>query len=373
MSDQIKYCPECDAIIGKFGDCVCSTPSTKQCEHGIARFWCNRCGPLMGIPVPEDFEPKPASAPREWWIVDGGDSFTDEAFEFLQQGKDEDPNGVHVIEKSAYLEVVKERDTAQRDFDVANERIRHLGYDLTGLREQVAELTEERDTVVAKHEELLSYLPKAPTQPYEKELAQQVSRLERELAEAKTNVKTINDVCNENFLKLQTENARLLERYKHIEISNKEMTKNDHVTFGKLLTENAEAKESSLSIIKKLRAELDSKANENAELLEEIGRDTTKIGDLLHKVKMLDNKVANLDGDLEQSEYSLTAARAEVERYKSDWLYERDKRLRYGVALEWIAGKTDKPYCTYYERILPDGIEVPTYFDIAEKALKEST
>lgn len=69
----------------------------------------------------------------------------------------------------------------------------------------------------------------------------------------------------------------------------------------------------------------------------------------------------------------LTAARAEVERARfsqesviADLTIERDK---FRAALEWIAGKTDKPYCTYYERILPDGTEVPTYYDIAEKAL----
>lgn len=85
------------------------------------------------------------------------------------------------------------------------------------------------------------------------------------------------------------------------------------------------------------------------------------------------------------------AARAEVERQKT-WASNQIKSLmntgenlvidanklqeerdKFRAALEWIAGKTDKPYCTYYERILPDGTEVPTYCDIAEKALKETT
>lgn len=38
-------------------------------------------------------------------------------------------------------------------------------------------------------------------------------------------------------------------------------------------------------------------------------------------------------------------------------------------ALEWISGNADKPYTTYYERVLADNTIVPPYFDIATEAL----
>lgn len=44
----------------------------------------------------------------------------------------------------------------------------------------------------------------------------------------------------------------------------------------------------------------------------------------------------------------------------------------YREALEWIAGKSDKPYCTYYERVLDDGTEVPIVDDVAEAALDKA-
>lgn len=50
---------------------------------------------------------------------------------------------------------------------------------------------------------------------------------------------------------------------------------------------------------------------------------------------------------------------------------ERDKVDRLKAALEWIAGESDKPYCTYYERTLDDGVVIPTTKDIARAALKE--
>jgi phage tail tape-measure protein len=45
-------------------------------------------------------------------------------------------------------------------------------------------LKDAYDALKAKYEELLSYLPKVPAQPYEKELAKQVVELQAKLEQA---------------------------------------------------------------------------------------------------------------------------------------------------------------------------------------------
>jgi hypothetical protein len=51
-------------------------------------------------------------------------------------------------------------------------------------------------------------------------------------------------------------------------------------------------------------------------------------------------------------------------------LLESLKEMREG--LTWIAGKSDKPYCTYYERTLGNGQIIPATCDIANKILTKA-
>lgn len=49
---------------------------------------------------------------------------------------------------------------------------------LADLGAEIAKVVQERDYIQSKYEELLSYLPKVPTQPYEQRLVKTIIRLE---------------------------------------------------------------------------------------------------------------------------------------------------------------------------------------------------
>jgi len=123
------------------------------------------------------------SGERVWrvaWCHYGEDVYyTDEQFnnEFGADVERAKRFYIKFIEYAAYERLVKERDEWKRDFNDCNaDRVKTV--------EELFETANQRDEARAEVERLretLSYLPKVPTQPYEKELAQENARLREAL------------------------------------------------------------------------------------------------------------------------------------------------------------------------------------------------
>lgn len=114
--------------------------------------------------------------PREWWIKQGeyegdigiGNYFYSCVWDHAPDFKND---FIHVIEKQAYDKLERE-----------NEELK----------------------------EALSYLPKVPTQPYEKELAQEISRLKAELEKAKGEIKRLEVWSSDSHIQdVEKENEEL--------------------------------------------------------------------------------------------------------------------------------------------------------------------
>lgn len=116
------------------------------------------------------------SNPREWWIArhENGN-------EFINDGVRSDPSlpegryplHEHVIEYAAYKDVVK-----------------------------------ERDEVRAKYEELISYMPKVPTESYEKQLMKEITMAHVEMERLKKIIEEARMVLDQT-ISYDTEEARL--------------------------------------------------------------------------------------------------------------------------------------------------------------------
>lgn len=117
--------------------------------------------------------------PRERWIAtlyeesEGVYQTRDEALE--NSWMNSQNNIYHVIEKSAYDAVMQERDKLNEQcLRMANERL-----------DAEWPILKERDALSAQLVELKAYLPKVPTEPYEKQMAKEIVELKALLAEAK--------------------------------------------------------------------------------------------------------------------------------------------------------------------------------------------
>ncbi len=93
-----------------------------------------------------------------YWDVERGDDMPDE-----------------FVEKSAYESLKAERDKLLTE----NEKHR---WRLAGA--QVDPTPVAYESLKAAYDELISYMPKVPTQPYEREMAQEIARLKEALAES---------------------------------------------------------------------------------------------------------------------------------------------------------------------------------------------
>lgn len=111
-----------------------------------------------------------AEKPREWWIYEKS------RFEAIAESEP-GPGRFHVIEKSAYDAVVKERDELQSKYDFRGRMI--MGMEKLGEKE-----TEERDALVAQLAEACAARDQWRVAHLKAE------RLERALAYAKTCVFT---------------------------------------------------------------------------------------------------------------------------------------------------------------------------------------
>jgi hypothetical protein len=123
------------------------------------------------------------------------------AFEQMRRERDEYANRMHQLSKELAEELTQERDklTKERDrwYD-EHQKVLDVKNELIAENKKLAkELAELR----TKHEELLSYMPKVPTQPYERELAQQLAEARAEIERLKDELKgkyrTGNDVKEE--------------------------------------------------------------------------------------------------------------------------------------------------------------------------------
>ena len=115
----------------------------------------------------------------------------------------EKENEILKSKASQFESTIKATIEARDKFEKENTELK---VELQGLKEEhnlcyramikkLQELEKENTEMKAKHEELLSYLPKVPTEPYEKELAKKCTELEKENAELKAEnlkIKTLN-------------------------------------------------------------------------------------------------------------------------------------------------------------------------------------
>ena len=112
--------------------------------------------------------------PNQYWLADDKDFYGSPCLIAHYSSEDAGPGSIHVVEKS-YTDALKAT-LDKRELALA-------GYTQmeTDLRTEIELLHKENERL----KETISYLPKVPTQPYEKELAQEVERLKSELERAK--------------------------------------------------------------------------------------------------------------------------------------------------------------------------------------------
>lgn len=126
--------------------------------------------------------------PREWHYITT--KFADvefisdnvlaaEAFERMATRQKQEPIVTVLIEKQAYEKLQAELAAAYK-----NRKYNQCEDYLQGLEAHVEKITAERDEWSDKYQKLISYMPKVPTQPYEKEMAQEIDQLRSSLREA---------------------------------------------------------------------------------------------------------------------------------------------------------------------------------------------
>lgn len=209
--------------------------TSDKCEHGVQTFWCPKCNHPASLPLSDN-------KPREWWIQNEYGS--NRALLFYSWEINKPPHATHVIEHSAYLEAVAQAEKWRDEYE-------NLCKFATDYEERAERAEEKLKAMTAKYEELLSYMPKVPTQPHEKGLAQELTACQEERDSYVTEAEfTISKLTKERDLecskrneavkmasRMEAERDDFIAKYKNIELANAEMTRNDHVEFGFLIGE----------------------------------------------------------------------------------------------------------------------------------------
>lgn len=126
---------------------------------------------------------------REWWIETHkllkGDP-DKKSREWPKVYESNIPGTIHVIEHRAFLSVCKERDEAWKV--LAENKVRIKDIECVKI---------ERDEWRAKYEELISYMPKVPTEPYAKQLAKEHAELLQQRKELMEEVEVLKSKIDE--------------------------------------------------------------------------------------------------------------------------------------------------------------------------------
>lgn len=162
--------------------------------------------------------------------------------------------------ESTLLETIKARDEWEREYidvcQIAN-----------AFENKIVELRDQRDQWKKHYDARSTWVPDMDL------LMEDLKETSDENEKYRNHIKTLSGAnecpaCGERYYnqpdfetfhhveiernKLQDENKRIHERYKNIELANENMSRNDHVTFGAILTSNAELVESLSAMIKAL-------------------------------------------------------------------------------------------------------------------------
>lgn len=151
----------------------------------------------------------PTKPAREWWLYksvsDDHDTLTAVV---VRDGDDGSyPSQVRVIEHSTYLEVCERLETVN-----STNRLKQM---------TIIELQRQRDELQSKYDELISYMPKVPQEPYEKSLAKEIIELRKENERQVLALKNLTEENEHLCAGAREEYNRILEAYNEIKNQHK--------------------------------------------------------------------------------------------------------------------------------------------------------